>query len=84
MDKVIVILKPVIDSIEANDDYTVTLNLKTFGPFYTQFSVRLYVLNKDLVMVNIEQNDEYGDLGDWKRWLLTNDAGLVLIRFKVS
>jgi len=27
-------------------------------------------------MANIEQNDEYGDLGDYgKRWLLTNDAG---------
>ena len=70
------IFKPVIDSVEANDDYTVTFKLKkTFGPFLYSL-VRLYVLNKDLVMANIEQNDEYGDLGDYgKRWLLTNDAG---------
>jgi len=70
------IFKPVIDSVEANDDYTVTFKLKkTFGPFLYSL-VRLYVLNKDLTMANLEQNDEFGELGDYgKRWLLTNDAG---------
>jgi len=70
------IFKPVIETVEANDDYTVTFKLKkTFGPFLYSL-VRLYVLNKDQVMANLEQNGEYGELGDYgKRWLLTNDAG---------
>ena len=64
-----------VESVEAVDDYTVRFKLaQSFGPFLTNL-VRLYVLNKDLVMANLEDGpyDEYGDYG--KRFLLTNDAG---------
>jgi peptide/nickel transport system substrate-binding protein len=37
--------------------------------------VRLYILNKDQVMANI-QDGSYGEYGDYgKEWLTTNDAG---------
>jgi len=64
-----------VGGTEVVDDYTVRFHLKeSFGPFLTNL-VRLYVLNKDLVMANLEDGpyDEYGDYG--KKFLLTHDAG---------
>lgn len=70
------IFKPVLEKVEALDDYTVRFKLKEpFGPFLYAL-VRLYILNKDLVMQHIEDSGEYGEYGDYgKRWLLTHDAG---------
>ena len=64
-----------VGTTEAVDDYTVRFHLKeSFGPFLTNL-VRLYVLNKDVVMANLEDGP-YGDFGGYgKKFLLTNDAG---------
>ena len=66
-----------IESAKAIDDYTVEFSLaKPFGPFVPAL-VRLYILNKDQVLENIDESETmYGDMGDYgKKWLLTNDAG---------
>lgn len=66
-----------IESVKALDDYTVEFKLaKSFGPFVSAL-VRLYIVNKNQVMANIDKSDTmYGELGDYgKKWLLTNDAG---------
>ncbi len=64
-----------VESVEAVDNYTVRFKLaQSFGPFLTNL-VRLYVLNEDLVMANLEDGP-YGEYGDYgKKFLLTNDAG---------
>jgi peptide/nickel transport system substrate-binding protein len=61
---------------EAVDNYTVRFTLsEPYGPFLVTL-VRLYILNKDLVMGNIKPDGTYGDMGDYgKEWLLTHDAG---------
>jgi len=64
-----------VASTEAVDKYTVRFHMaETFGPFLTNL-VRLYILNKDLVMANLEDGpyDDFGDYG--KKYLLTHDAG---------
>ena len=65
-----------VESTEAVDDYTVRFNLsEPYGPFLITL-VRLYILNKDLVMANIKSDGTYGNMGDYaKEWLLTHDAG---------
>ena len=65
-----------VQSSEAVDDYTVRFTLsEPYGPFLVTL-VRLYILNKDLVMANRKADGTYGDMGDYaKEWLLTNDAG---------
>ena len=65
----------VIDQVNEIDDYQVEFKLKKpFGPFLSTL-VRLYILNKDQVMANI-QDGSYGEYGDYgKEWLTTNDAG---------
>lgn len=70
------IFKPIVEKVEALDDYTVRFVLKKpFGPFLYAL-VRLYILNKNEVLAHIENTGEYGDYGDYgKKWLLTNDAG---------
>ncbi len=70
------IFKPIVESVEALDDYTVRFRLKKpFGPFLYAL-VRLYILNKDEVLAHIEPTGEYGEMGDYgKKWLLTHDAG---------
>lgn len=70
------IFKPIIEKVEALDDYTVRFQLKKpFGPFLYAL-VRLYILNKDEVLAHIEPTGEYGEMGDYgKKWLLTHDAG---------
>lgn len=67
---------PYVKEAVAKDDYTVEFKMKkTFGPFVAAL-VRLYVVNKDLVMSHIEKPGPYGEMGDYgKKWLLTNDAG---------
>jgi len=64
-----------VQSTEAVDKYTVRFKLaQSFGPFLTNL-VRLYVLNKDVVMANFEDGP-YAGFGDYgKKFLLTNDAG---------
>lgn len=66
----------VVKEAKATDTYQVQFTLKkSFGPFLSTL-VRLYVLNKDQVMANIDKNGTYGDKGDYgKNWLLTHDAG---------
>ncbi len=65
-----------IVSTETPDKYTVVFRMKDpFGPFITTL-FRLYILNKDLVVANIEKPGPYGDMGDYgKEYLLTHDAG---------
>ena len=65
-----------VESTDVVDNYTVRFNLsEPYGPFLITL-VRLYILNKDLVMANIKADGTYGDMGDYaKEWLLTNDAG---------
>lgn len=69
------IFEDVIESTEAPDDATVVFHLKkTFGPFLSTM-IRLAIVNKDLVMANL-QDGPYGELGDYgKAFLVTNDAG---------
>ncbi|MGQ9622116.1 MAG: ABC transporter substrate-binding protein [Candidatus Caldatribacteriaceae bacterium] len=70
------IFKPVVEKVEALDDYTVRFQLKkSFGPFLYAL-VRLYIVNKDEVLAHTESTGEYGEMGDYgKKWLLTHDAG---------
>jgi peptide/nickel transport system substrate-binding protein len=65
-----------VESSEAIDEHTIRFNLsEPYGPFLITL-VRLYILNKDLVMDHIKADGNYGDMGDYaKEWLLTNDAG---------
>jgi peptide/nickel transport system substrate-binding protein len=65
-----------LKSSDAVDNYTVRFQLsEPYGPFLITL-VRLYILNKDLVMANIKESGSYGDKGDYgKEWLLTHDAG---------
>jgi peptide/nickel transport system substrate-binding protein len=65
-----------VKSSEVVDQYTVKFTLREpYGPFLTTL-VRLYILNKEEVMTNIETPGSYGDLGDYgKKYLLTHDCG---------
>ncbi len=65
-----------VKKTEALDRYTVRFDLaESYGPFLTAI-VRLYILNKDLVMANSKADGPYGKFGDYgKEWLLTHDAG---------
>lgn len=66
----------IIKEVSAVDDYTVKFTLKeSFGPFISTLS-RLYILNKNQVIENIDESGPYGEMGDYgKDWLLSNDAG---------
>lgn len=66
-----------IETVKALDDYTVEFKLvKAFAPFVSVL-VRLYIVNKNQVMANLDMKDAmYGEFGDYgKTWILTNDAG---------
>lgn len=66
-----------IETVKALDDYTVEFKLvKPFAPFIS-ILVRLYIVNKNQVMANLDMTDtSYGEFGDYgKTWILTNDAG---------
>lgn len=64
-----------LEGAKVLDKYKVQFNLKkTFGPFLGAL-VRLYILDKNQVMANI-QDGLYGEFGDYsKGWLVTHDAG---------
>ncbi len=64
-----------ISSVEAVDDYTVEFVLpEPFGPFLSTLT-RLYIVNKDLVMDNL-QDGPHGEFGDYGTGFLNdNDAG---------
>ncbi len=64
-----------VEQVTALDEYTVEFQLsETFGPFLAAL-VRLYIVNKDLVLDNIDDG-AYGDMGDYgTEWLRDNDAG---------
>ncbi len=65
-----------VNSTEIVDRYTVTFHFEeTVGPFLAMLG-RFYILNKDLVLKNIQKPGTYGDMGDYgKEWLLNHDAG---------
>lgn len=65
----------VVKEAKALDQYKVQFTLnKKFGPFLSTL-VRLYILDQDQVMANVQQGP-YGDMGDYgKDWLVSNDAG---------
>jgi len=67
---------PYVESVTALDDYTVQVVLKKpYGPFISTL-VRLYVVEKAVVMNHIKSDGSYGEMGDYgTEWLLTNDAG---------
>lgn len=67
---------PVMDEAVSVDRYTVEFRLKKpFGPFVPAL-VRLYILEKELVLSNLRKPGPYGEFGDFGRdWLLVNDAG---------
>jgi peptide/nickel transport system substrate-binding protein len=65
-----------VEGAKALEKYKVQFNLKkTFGPFLGVM-VRLYILNKNQVMANIQKEGSYGEFGDYgKGWLVDHDAG---------
>lgn len=65
-----------IQDVEVVDQYTVRFHLsKPYGPFVNSL-IRLYIVNKDLVMANLKQPGMYGEFGDYgKEFLQTSDAG---------
>ena len=58
------------------DPYTIVFRLsEPFGPFLVTL-YRLGILNKDLVMANLDSEGMYGEFGDYgKTYLLDHDAG---------
>ncbi len=66
-----------LKSTEAVDDQTVKFTLNSPSGTFPNMLIRLYVLEEDLVMKNLDTSkDTYGQMGDYgKTWLQTNDAG---------
>jgi len=66
---------PYVKEAVVIDSSTVEFRMKqTFGPFIASL-VRMAVLNKDVVMANLQEGS-YGEFKDYgKQYLLTNDAG---------
>jgi len=69
-------LLDIIKRVEVLDDYTIKFYLmKPYGPLLATL-YRVLILNKDLVMSNIEKPGNYGELGDYgQNFLLNHDAG---------
>lgn len=69
------IYSDIIKEVVAVDDYTVKFILNNpFGPFVDSLC-RLYIVNEDLIMENLNDG-AYGEYGDYGRdFLITNDAG---------
>ncbi|WP_236860231.1 ABC transporter substrate-binding protein [Candidatus Formimonas warabiya] len=65
----------VVKEVKAVEPYKVQFTLKkTFGPFVSTL-VRLYIVNQDQVMANLQEGT-YGEFKDYgKEWLASNDAG---------
>lgn len=65
-----------IASIEAPDDSTVVFELAKPYALFELALLRLYILDQEEVMANINPEGEYGEFGDFAtEWLLTHDAG---------
>ncbi|MCJ7626619.1 MAG: ABC transporter substrate-binding protein, partial [Anaerolineaceae bacterium] len=65
-----------VQSIEAIDDYTVTITIDKPYALFDLSLVRLSIVNEDLVKANTEAEGQYGENGDYGTgWLLTHDAG---------
>lgn len=69
------IYSDIIKDVVAEDDYTVKFILNnSFGPFVSSLC-RLYIVNQDLIMDNLEEGS-YGEFKDYGRsYLITHDAG---------
>ena len=67
---------PIIDRLEAIDDYTVRFHLTMkFGPLLAAL-YKFYIANRDLMMANLVKPGAYGEFGDYGReFLLDHDAG---------
>ena len=65
-----------VEGAKALEKYKVQFTLKKhFGPFLGALT-RLYTLNKNQVMMNIQKEGPYGEFGDYgKGWLVSHDAG---------
>jgi len=65
-----------VEGAKALEKYKVQFTLKKkFEPFLGGLE-RLYILNKNQVMANIQKEGAYGEFGDYgKGWLVTHDAG---------
>ena len=65
-----------VEGVKALEKYKVQFTLKkTFGPFLGAL-VRLYILDKNQVMANLQKEGIYEEFGDYgKGWLITHDAG---------
>ena len=65
-----------VEGAKALEKYKVQFTLKkTFAPFLGVL-VRLYILDKNQVMANIQKEGPYEEFGDYgKEWLVTHDAG---------
>ena len=65
-----------IEETEVIDKYTVAFHMqKPFGPFLSTLFL-FFIVDKELVIANIEDTGLYGDMGDYgKDFLLKNDAG---------
>lgn len=70
------LFSPYVNSTTATNSTTVVFNLKTpFAPFLGSL-VRLYILDKSLVLANEATSGSYGSNKDYgSTWLLTHDAG---------
>jgi len=65
-----------VEGAKTLEKYKVQFTLKKhFGPFLGALT-RLYILNKNQVMMNIQKEGPYGEFGDYgKGWLVSHDAG---------
>jgi len=65
-----------VEGAKTLEKYKVQFTLKNaFGPFLGALT-RLYILDKNQVMANIQKEGPYGEFGDYgKGWLVTHDAG---------
>lgn len=66
-----------IKNVDVVDKYTVVFHLKNPDGTLLSKLMSLFILNKDLVMANIDKEaKEYGDMGDYgQKYLLHHDAG---------
>ena len=66
----------IVEEVTVEDDYKVKFSLKKPYPIFLQTLCRLYILNEEQVMENLNPSGSYGEFGDYGReWLQTNDAG---------
>lgn len=71
------VLLPYMDKVIVIDETTVELHLKQpFGAFLNVLFSAFRIMNKDLVMANIETEGEYGEFGDYgEKYIQLHDAG---------